>query len=163
MEETQKQYNQAINHLGFAAKLYKEQGDNSSLFEVLNTKADIQEKNLKDYEGAANTLKQTAALFKNDESRYTQAQFKLADIYRSKLKDKTAQRKVYEEFVRTYPHSTQADKALFEAAVLAKDTGEYETAKKYLESIIVNNPASSYATKAQRQLNGVNKKIAKNN
>ena len=47
-------------------------------------------------------------------------------------------------------------------ATLAKEAGEYQMAAAYLERLIVNNPSSEYAGKAQRQLNSINKKIAKN-
>ena len=162
MEESQKEYNEAISHLGFAAKLYKEQGDTDALYDVLLFKAEIQEKKLKDYEGAAQTLKEIAALFKNNEQKYIQTQLRLADLYTSKLKDSTAQRKAYEDIIRAYPNSKQADRAVFEVATLAKEAGEYQMAAAYLERLIVNNPSSEYAGKAQRQLNSINKKIAKN-
>lgn len=162
MEDTQKQYQEALDHLGFAAKLYQEQGDSNSLYDVLLFKTEIQEKRLKDYEGAAKTLNQMATLFKNKEDKFREVQFKLANIYHSKLKDSSLERKAYEDFLRTYPNSKKADEALFEAANLAKEAGEYDLAANYLEKLIVNNPDSSYAGKAQRQLNSLNKKIAKN-
>lgn len=163
MEESQREYNEAVDHLGFAARLYQEQGDNDSLYDVLNFKAAIQEKKLKDYEGAAQTLKETSALFKNNEQKYIQTQLKLADLYNSKLRDNVSERKAYEDILRTYPNSKQADKAVFEIATLAKEAGEYQMAANYLERLIVNNPSSEYAGKAQRQLNSLNKKIAKTN
>lgn len=161
MEDTQKQYHEALDHLGFAAKLYQEQGDSNSLYDVLLFKSEIQEKRLKDYEGAAKTLNQMATLFKNKEDKFREVQFKLANIYHSKLKDSSLERKAYEDFLRTYPNSKKADEALFEAANLAKEAGEYDLAANYLEKLIVNNPDSDYAGKAQRQLNSLNKKIAK--
>ena len=162
MEETQKQYQEALDHLGFAAKLYQEQGDNNSLYEVLLFKAEIQEKRLKDYEGAVKTLKQASALFKHNEEKFKESQFKLADLYHYKLKDVVLERKAYEDFLKAYPKSKYSDKALFEAASLAKEAGEYELAANYLEKLIVDNPDSDYAGKAQRQLNSLNKKIIKN-
>ena len=162
MEEGQKEYQEALDHLGYAAKLYQEQGNNNSLYDVLLFKAEIQEKRLKDFDGAVKTLKQTATLFKNKEEKYRETQFKLANLYHSRLKDSTLERKAYEDFLKTYPNSKHADKALFEAANLAKEDGEYDMAANYLEKLIVNNPDSDYAGKAQRQLNSLNKKIAKN-
>lgn len=162
MEETQKDYQEALDHLGFAAKLYQEQGDSNSLYDVLLFKAEIQEKRLKDYEGAAKTLNQMATLFKNKEERFREAQFRLANLYHSKLKNSSLERKAYEDFLKTYPNSKKADEALFEAANLAKEAGEYDLAANYLEKLIVNNPDSDYAGKAQRQLNSLNKKIARN-
>ena len=161
LEEAQKEYQEALDHLASAAKLYQEQGNTNSLYDVLLFKAEIQEKRLKDYDGAVKTLKQTASLFKNKEDKYKETQFKLANLYHSRLKDSTLERKAYEDFLKTYPNSKQADKALFEAANLAKEAGEYDLAANYLEKLIVNNPDSDYAGKAQRQLNSLNKKIAK--
>ena len=162
MEEGQKQYEEALNHLDFAAKLYQEQDDKDSLYEVLLFKAEIQEKNLKDYEGTAKTLNKAAGLFINREKKFEEIQFKLADLYRSKLKDIVLQRKAYEDFIKAYPNAKQADKALFEAATLAKNAKDYQTARGYFEKIIVNNPSSSYANKAQRQINSIDKQLAKN-
>lgn len=161
MEEGLKQYQEALDHLGFAAKLYQEQGNKDSLYEVMLFKADIQEKKLKDYQGAAQTLNQMSKIFAGKESTFEEIQFKLANLYDSKLKDPVLERKAYEDFIKAYPNSKQADKALFEAANLAKESGEYEIARNYLEKLIVNNPSSDYAGKAQRQLNSLHKKIAK--
>ena len=162
MEENLKEYNEAVNHLEFATKLYKEQGDNEALYDVLSLKAEIQEKRLKDYDSAAQTLKEMADLVKNNEQKYIQAELKLADLCENKLKDNVLARKAYEDIIKTYPNSKQADKAVFEIANLAKESGEYQVAANYLEKLIVNNPDSSYAGKAQRQLNSLNKKIAQN-
>lgn len=162
MEESQKQYNEALAHLGFAAKLYAEQGDRESLYDVLIFKAEIQEKRLKDYEGAAATLNQTAKIFASNKDSFEEVQFKLADLYRTKLKNPALERKAYEDLLKVYPTCAQADKALFEAASLAKEAGEYTIARNYLEKLIVNNPDSAYASKAQRQLNSLNKKITAN-
>ena len=162
MEEGQKQYQEALDHLGFAAKLYQEQGARESLYEVLLFKANIQEKKLKDYECAAKTLNQTAKLYADKEKTFEEVQFKLANLYHNKLKNPSLERKAYEDFISAYPNADNADKALFEAASLAKDEGKYDLAKNYLEKLIVNNPSSSYAGKAQRQLNSLNKQIEKN-
>ena len=124
-------------------------------------KADIQEKKLKDYQGAAQTLNQMSKIFAGKESTFEEVQFKLANLYDSKIKDPVLERKAYEDFIKAYPNSKKADKALFEAATLAKESGEYEIARNYLEKLIVNNPSSDYAGKAQRQLNSLHKKIAK--
>lgn len=162
MEEGQKQYEDALNHLDFAAKLYQEQDDKDSLYEVLLFKAEIQEKNLKDYEGTAKTLNKAAGLFINKEKKFEEVQFKLADLYRSKLKDIVLQRKAYEDFIKAYPNAKQAEKALFEAATLAKNAKDYQVARGYFEKIIVNNPSSPYANKAQRQINSIDKQLAQN-
>lgn len=162
MEETQKQYQEALDHLNFAAKLYQEQGDLNSLYDVLLFKAQIQENKLKDYTAAAETLKQAANLFKDKEDKFEEVQFKLANLYHSKIKDITLERKAYEDFIRVYPKAKQADKALFEAGSLAKQEKEFSMAKGYFEKLIVNNPSSDYASKAQRQLNSINKQLAKN-
>lgn len=162
MEEAQKEYNESANHLDFATKLYKEQGNNEALYDVLALKAEIQEKRLKDYNSAAQTLKEMAALVKDNEQKYIQTELKLADLCENKLKDTVSARKAYEDIIKAYPNSKQADKAVFEIANLAKEDGEYQLAASYLEKLIVNNPDSDYAGKAQRQLNSLNKKIAKN-
>ena len=162
MEESQKEYQEALDHLNFAAKLYQEQGDTSSLYNVLSFKADIQEKKLKDYEGAANTLNKISQLFANKGNIYEENQFKLATLYRNKLKNPALEKKAYEDLLKNYPNSKNADKALFEAASLAKEDGQYALAKNYLEKLIVNNPSSVYAGKAQRQINSIEKQIAKN-
>ncbi len=162
MEENLKEYNEAVNHLDFAEKLYKEQGDNETLYDVLALKAEIQEKRLKDYTSAAQTLKEMADLVKNNEQKYISTQLKLADLCENKLKDNILARKAYEDIIKAYPNSKQADKAVFEIANLAKESGEYQVAANYLEKLIVNNPDSSYAGKAQRQLNSIKKKIADN-
>lgn len=162
MEESQKEYQEALDHLNFAAKLYQEQGDTSSLYNVLSFKADIQEKKLKDYEGAANTLNNISQLFVNKGNIYEENQFKLATLYRNKLKNPALEKKAYEDLLKNYPNSQNADKALFEAASLAKEDGQYALAKNYLEKLIVNNPSSVYAGKAQRQINSIEKQIAKN-
>ncbi len=162
VENEQKEYNEALAHLNFATKLYKEQGNKEDLRDALSFKAEIQEKKLKDYEGAAETLKEIASLVKNDEQKYIQTQLKLADLCENKLKNTVLARKAYEDIIKTYPNSKQADKAVFEIASLAKEDGEYQLAAGYLEKLIINNPDSDYAGKAQRQLNSLNKKIAKN-
>lgn len=161
IEGEQKEYNEALSHLNFATKLYQEEGNKEDLINALFFKAEIQEKKIKDYTGAAETLKELSSLVKNNEQQYIQTELRLADLCENKLKDISLARKAYEDIIKTYPNSKQADKAVFEIANLAKEDGEYQMAASYLEKLIVNNPDSDYAGKAQRQLNSLNKKIAK--
>ncbi|MBQ2312871.1 MAG: hypothetical protein II183_01775 [Elusimicrobiaceae bacterium] len=124
-------------------------------------KAEIQEKNLVNYNAAVESLRTAADLMPAQEQYYVEAKQKEAKIQAKRLKDNYAERNVLEEIVVRFPNSESGVEALYRAAELTENFGEISKAKDKYSKVILNRPQSKIAIKAQKRINSIDKAIAK--
>lgn len=160
MNDNQRDYTSAVENITKAAEAYLKIGQRTKAYEALLYKADLQNKKLKDYAGATDTLNKTAKLFAKDENKFVNCKLLAAGIYSDKLKDDYGELKAYEEIIAQYPSSAQTPKALYEAGIINEKLANYQKAKELYQKLIVSYPADAYATKAQRRVNKIEKQLA---
>lgn len=159
MNDNQRDYASAVENITKAAEAYLKTGQRTKAYEAFLYKADLQNKKLKDYAGAADTLNKTAKIFKKDESKFTNCKLLAAEVYSRKLKDDYGELNAYEEITAQYPSSAHAPKALYESGMINERLGNYQKAKDLYQKLIISHPADSYATKAQRRVNKIDKQL----
>ncbi|WP_428047604.1 tetratricopeptide repeat protein [Candidatus Proelusimicrobium excrementi] len=160
MNDNQRDYSSAVENITKAAEAYLKTGQRAKAYEASLYKADLQNKKMKDYAGATDTLNKTAKIFAKDESKFINCKLLAAEIYSRKLKDDYSELKAYEEIIAKYPSSAQAAKALYEAGMINERLANYQKAKELYQKLIISRPADAYATKAQRRVNKIEKQLA---
>ncbi len=83
-------------------------------------------------------------------SRYAEAQFRIAEIYRDDLDEQTEARRQFHKVFANYPTSLLRDDALWEEARLAHATGDRAAACEVMRLLTKELPDSRYAACSQR-------------
>ena len=161
LEADTKNYDSAIENAQKSYEGYLKDGQKLEAYSALMFKAEVQEKNLKNYNSAVETLKVAADLMPADEQYYVEAKQKEAQIQAKKLKDNYAERNVLEEIAVRFPNTENGVEALYRAAELTEKFGETEKAKEKYNRVILNRPQSKVAIKAQKSINSLEKAAAK--
>ncbi len=161
LEADEKNYASAVENAQNAYKGYIKDGQKAKAFETLMFKAEVQEKDLKNYNDAVKTLKIAADTLKDNENYFVEAKQKEAYIQAKSLKDAYAERAVMEEIAVAYPKTENGVQALYRAAELTEDFGESESAKEKYNQVILNRPQSKFAVKAQKRIKAIEKAAAK--
>jgi tetratricopeptide (TPR) repeat protein len=161
LQEAQRDYTACLDSVTKGIEIFLKENQKEDAYEALRYKAEIQKTRVKDYAAAADTLKKTAELYTKDEPKYTDTMLAAADIYGRKLKDPYGQLGAWESIVLTFPASEKAPQALFDAAALAEKLGNTQKAKVSYQKLIVDYAADPLAVKAQRRINAIAAKEAK--
>ena len=161
LEADAKNYDSAADNAQNAYTGYLKEGQKLEAYNALMFKAEVQEKNLKSYNSAVETLKTAAELMPADEQHYIEAKQKQAQIQAKKLKDNYAERDVWEEIAVRFPNTENGVDALYRAAELTEKFGETDKAKEKYNKVILNLPQSKTAIKAQKKINSLDKAAAK--
>ena len=161
MEENRKKYAPAADYAGKAADIFIKDGAAQKAYEALFYKADLQETRLKDYPAAIATLDRAANLFANNQAWFVETKLKTAAIYGKKLKDPYGQIKAYESIISAYPRAPQAIQVMFDTGQLYEKTNNPPKAKAIYQKLIVEYPADAMANKAQKRIDAIDKKAAK--
>ncbi|APR75205.1 Hypothetical protein A7982_00551 [Minicystis rosea] len=77
--------------------------------------------------------------------RYSEAQLRIALIYRNRLKDRAAARREYEKLYALHTTTIKRDDAVWGEAVLAHQDGDKDTACKLAKRLVDEFPESRYA------------------
>ena len=157
LEADLKNYDLAIDKAQKAYEGYLKDGQKLEAYNALMFKAEVQEKNLKNYNSAVETLKIAADLMPAQEQYYVEAKQKEAQIQAKKLKDNYAERDVWEEIAVRFPNTENGVEALYRAAELTEKFGDAAKAKEKYNRVILNRPQSKVAVKAQRKINSLDK------
>jgi tetratricopeptide (TPR) repeat protein len=160
-EASEKNYDSAIENAQNAYTGDLKDGQKLEAYNALMFKAEVQEKNLKNYNSAVETLKAAAELMPADEQYYVEAKQREAQIQAKKLKDNYAERDVWEEIAVHFPNTENGVEALYRSAELTEKFGEIEKAKDKYNKVILNRPQSKMAVKAQKSINSLDKAVAK--
>ena len=161
LEADLKNYDLAIDKAQKAYEGYLKDGQKLEAYNALMFKAEVQEKNLKNYNSAVETLKIAADLMPAQEQYYVEAKQKEAQIQAKKLKDNYAERNIWEEIAVRFPHTENGVEALYRAAELTEKFGDSAKAKEKYNRVILNRPQSKVAVKAQRKINSLDKAAAR--
>jgi len=161
LEADDKNYETAMDYAQNAYTGYLKDGQKLEAYNALMFKAEVQEKNLKNYTSAVETLRTAAELMPADEKYYVEAKQKEAQIQAKRLKDNYAERDVMEEIAVRFPNSESGVEALYRAAELTEKFGETDKAKEKYNRVILNRPQSKMAIKAQKRVNSLDKAAAK--
>lgn len=157
LEEGHKNYDEAIDLATKSYNEYLKDNQKISAYNVLMFKSNIEEKRLKNYVAATKSLSMAADLVPTDEELYTDAKFKEASLYEDRLEDPYSYRSALEEIAIKFPETENGAKALFMAGEVSEDLEDYSKAKELYKKIIISSPASSYANKAQKRINSIEK------
>lgn len=157
LEAENKNYDSAINNAQSAYEGYLKENQKVKAFEALMFKAEVQERNLKNYNSAVETLKVAADTLKDKEDYFVEAKQKEAYIQAKNLRDSYAERAVWEEIAVAYPQTENGVQALYRVAELNEDFGESESAKEQYSQVILNRPQSKFAVKAQKRIKAIEK------
>ena len=161
LDASTKNYDSATNNAQKAYEGYLKDGQKLEAYNALMFKAEVQEKNVKNYNSAVETLKVAAELMPAQEQYYVEAKQKEAAIQAKKLKDNYAERDVLEEIAVRFPNSENGVEALYRAAELTEKFGDSAKAKEKYNKVILNRPQSKVAIKAQKKINSLDKAAAK--
>lgn len=161
LEADEKNYESSVEKAQKAYEGYLKDGQKLEAYNALMFKAEIQEKNLVNYNAAVESLKTAADLMPAQEQYYVEAKQKEAKIQAKRLKDNYAERNVLEEIAVRFPNSESGVEALYRAAELTENFGEISKAKDKYSKVILNRPQSKIAIKAQKRINSIDKAIAK--
>lgn len=77
--------------------------------------------------------------------RFSEAQLRIALIYRDRLKDRAAARREYEKLYALHPTTIKRDDAVWGEAVLARGDGDAATTCKLARRLVTEFPESRYA------------------
>ncbi|MFT3771300.1 MAG: tetratricopeptide repeat protein [Minicystis sp.] len=77
--------------------------------------------------------------------RFSEAQLRIALIYRNRLKDRAAARREYEKLYALHPTTIKRDDAVWGEAVLAREDGDRDTVCKLAKRLLDEFPESRYA------------------
>lgn len=77
--------------------------------------------------------------------RYSEAQLRIAIIYRDEIKDRAAARREFEKLYAQFPTTTKRDDAVWSEALLARLDGDQETVCKLAKRLLAEFPESRYA------------------
>ena len=77
--------------------------------------------------------------------RYSEAQLKIALIYRDDLKNRSAARREFEKLYALHPTTIKRDDAVWAEARLAREDGDQDTACKLAKRLLSEFPESRYA------------------
>ena len=157
LEAENRNYASAVENAQNAYEGYMQDGQKVRAYEALMFKAEVQEKDLKNYNAAVKTLKDAANILKENESFFVEAKEREAYIQSKNLKDPYAERVVWEEIALEYPKTESGVQALYRAAELTEDFGETESAKEKYNQVILNRPQSKMAVKAQKRIKVLDK------
>ncbi len=161
LEADDKNYETAVDYAQNAYTGYLKDGQKLEAYSALMFRAEVQEKNLKNYNSAVETLKVAAELMPADEQYYVEAKQKEAQIQAKKLKDNYAERDVMEQIAARFPKTENGVEALFRSAELTEKFGDADKAKEKYNRVILNLPQSKTAIKAQKRVNSLDKAAAK--
>ena len=157
LEASMINYDLAIDNAQKAYEGYLRHGQKLEAYNALMFKAEVYEKNLKNYNSAVETLKVAANLMPSQEQYYVEAKQKEAQIQAKKLKDNYAERDVWEEIAVRFPNTENGVEALYRAAELTEKFGENAKAREKYSRVILNLPQSKTAVKAQKRINSLDK------
>lgn len=161
LEASMKNYESAVNNSQKAYEGYLKDGQKIEAYNALMFKAEVQEKNLKNYTSAVQTLKVAAELMPAQEQFYVEAKLKEAQIQSKKLKDNYAERDALEEIAVRFPRTENGVEALYRVAELTEKFGDSTKAKEKYNKVILSRPQSKVAIKAQKKINSLDKAAAK--
>lgn len=161
LEADEKNYESAVDYAKKAYTGYLKDGQKLEAYNALMFKAEVQEKNLKNYNLAVETLRTAAELMPADEQYYVLAKQREAQIQAKKLKDNYAERDVLEEIAVHFPNTENGVESLYRVAELTEKFGDAAKAKEQYSRVILNRPQSNVAVKAQKRINSLEKAIAK--
>ena len=161
LEANTKNYESALDNAQKAYEGYLKEGQKLEAYNALMFKAEVQEKNLKNYNSAVETLRVAADILADKEQYYVEAKQKEAKIQAKKLKDNYAEREVMEEIAIKYPNTENGVEALYRAAELTEKFGETAKAKEIYNRVILNRPQSPVAIKAQKKINSAERAAAR--
>lgn len=161
LEEDEKNFDFATQYAQKAFEEYLKDGQKIEAFNSLMFKAEIQEKDLKNYNSAIETLKVAANIMPTQEDYYVEAKFKEAKIQAKNLKDPYAERAAMEEVAVNFPKTENGVQALYRVAELSESFGENAAAKDKYNKLILNRPQSKFAIKAQKRIKAIEKAEAK--
>ena len=161
LEAKERNYDASVEKAQKAYEGYLKDGQKLEAYNALMFKAEIQEKNLTNYNSAVESLRAAADLMPAQEQYYVEAKQKEAKIQAKRLKDNYAERNVLEEIAVRFPNTEDGVEALYRAAELTEKFGETAKAREKYSKVILNRPQSSIAIKAQRRINSLDKAAAK--
>ncbi len=161
LEESDRNYDTAVENAQKSYEGYLKDGQKVEAFNALMFKAEVQEKDLKNYNAAIETLKVAAEIMPNQEQYYVAAKEREAKIQADKLKDNYSERTVREEIATHFPTTENGVQALYRAAELAEKFGDTEKAKNQYKQVILNRPQSKAAVKAQKRITKIEKAALK--
>ncbi|MCR5505357.1 MAG: tetratricopeptide repeat protein [Elusimicrobiaceae bacterium] len=161
LEADEKNYASATEYAQKAFEEYLKDGQKTEAFNTLMFKAEVQEKDLKNYNSAVETLKVAANIMPAQEDFYVEAKFKEAKIQAKKLKDPYSERAAMEEIAVSFPKTENGVQALYRVAELSESFGENTAAKEKYNRLILNRPQSKFAIKAQKRIKAIEKAEAK--
>jgi len=161
LEAENKNYASAVENAQNAYEGFLKDEQKIKAFEALMFKAEVQERNLKNYNDAVKTLKVAANTLKDVEDYYVEAKQKEAYIQAKNLKDAYAERAVMEEIALAYPKTENGVQALYRAAELTESFGDIESAREKYSHVILNRPQSRMAIKAQKRIKVIEKNAQK--
>ncbi|MDR0645757.1 MAG: tetratricopeptide repeat protein [Elusimicrobiota bacterium] len=155
--DNNKDYVSALDYINKATDIFIKDNQTQKAYEALRYKADLQEKKIKNYAAAAETLNRTAAMFIKQQDKYIDAKLAAADIYAKKLKDPYGQIAAYEDMISNYPQDASSVRTMFETAALYEKMNNTIRAKELYRHLIIEHPADSLAAKAQKRLEAIDK------
>ena len=161
LEAENRNYATAIENAQKAYEGYLQDGQRVKAYESLMFKAEVQEKDLRNYNDAVKTLQSAAEILKEEEPFFVEAKEREAYIQAKNLKDHYAERAVLEQIALEYPKTESGVQALYRVAELSEDFGETESAKEKYNQVILNRPQSRVAVKAQKRIKAIEKAAAK--
>ena len=161
LEAENRNYATAVENAQNAYEGYLKDGQNVKAYGALMFKAEVQEKDLKNYNAAVETLKVAADTLKDKEDYFVEAKQREAYIQARNLRDPYAERSVMEEIAAAYPKTENGVQALYRVAELTESFGENETAKEKYNQVILNRPQSKMAVKAQKRIKALEKSAHK--
>ena len=161
LEAENKNYAAAVENAQKAYDEYLKDTQKAEAYDALIFKAEVEEKNLKNYNSAVKTLRTAAEIMPLQEQYFVGAKQKEANIQAKKLKDNYAERDVLEEIAVRFPNTEDGVQALYRAAELTEKFGDTEKAKGKYHQVILNRPQSKTAVKAQKRITSIEKAAAK--
>lgn len=161
LEAENRNYATAVENAQNAYEGYLQDGQKVRAYEALMFKAEVQEKDLRNYNDAVKTLQVAAEILRGEEPFFVEAKEREAYIQAKNLKDHYAERAVLEQIALEYPKTESGVQALYRVAELSEDFGETESAKEKYNQVILNRPQSKVAVKAQKRIKAIEKAAAK--
>ncbi len=161
LEAENKNYAAAVENAQKAYDEYLKDTQKAEAYDALIFKAEVEEKDLKNYNSAVKTLRTAAEIMPLQEQYFVGAKQKEANIQAKKLKDNYAECDVLEEIAVRFPNTEDGVQALYRAAELTEKFGDTEKAKGKYHQIILNRPQSKTAVKAQKRITSIEKAAAK--
>ncbi len=155
LSESHRDYEGAAKYANSAAAAYLDADKKPEAYDALRLRAQVQEKRLKNYTAAIETLTHAAEIFKDDEAKYIEVEFEIARVNGAKLKDKHSELKAYQAIAAAYPRNARTAEALYKAGQINESFGKEAEAKTFYKRLIVTHPADAYAKRAQMRIDSI--------